>query len=405
MPAFQYTARSHTGQMESGTLVASTRREVLQLLSAQSLWPVDLQESQTPASTASWTHWRLTRSANRAAVSGMFSQLSHLLSAGVPLLKSIDILGEQAADQVLKGQLAAISQQVASGRTLADALRAHPETFGDLVVSLVHAGEEGGFLEESLDRIARLTERQEELRGRVIGALTYPLFLVAVGVIVVTGMMTFFVPKFAPLFDRLQQKGELPFATQALLGVSHSLQTYGLLWLVIGLAGLFAIRQLLQSEVALEWVDQRKITLPGLGPVLRSLALSRFCRVLGTLLKNGVPLLKSLRIAKDAAGNRVLARALQHAADNVSSGKSLVAPLRASGQFPRELLEMISVGETANRLDTLLVELADRLDVQTQRKIDALVKLLEPCLMLVMAVVIGFLVIALLMPVFASNGL
>jgi general secretion pathway protein F/type IV pilus assembly protein PilC len=171
------------------------------------------------------------------------------------------------------------------------------------------------------------------------------------------------------------------------------------------MGGSWLLRRVLHTEPGRDWLDQQKIRLPGLGPIMRSLALSRFCRVLGTLLKNGVPLLRSLRIAKDATGNRILARSLQLAADNVSSGKSLVAPLRASGQFPRELLEMIAVGETANRLDTLLVEMADRLDTQTQRKIDALVKLIEPCLMLVMAAVVGFLVVALLMPVFAGNGL
>ncbi len=405
MPSFEYSARRPTGHMESGTLVAASRREVLQLLSAQSLIPIQLQESTKPQSISQRLTGGRSLKVSRAAVGTMFDQLSHLLEAGVPLLKSLEILSDQAADPTQKEQLQAISQQVASGRTLADALKAHPETFSDLIVSLVHAGEEGGFLEESLTRIARLTQRQEELRSRVMGALTYPLFLVVVGTVVVTGMMTFFVPKFAPLFDRLRQRGELPTATTLLLGASQSLRTYGILWLALAIGVVLAVRRWLKSELGQEWLDQRKLTVRGLGPILRSLALSRFCRVLGTLLKNGVPLLKSLRIAKDATGNRVLARAFQRAADNVSSGKSLVAPLRASGQFPRELLEMIAVGETANRLDTLLVELADRLDQQTQGKIDTLVKLLEPCLMLVMAVVIGFLVVALLLPVFASNGL
>ena len=207
MPSFDYSARRPTGQMESGTLVATSRREVLQLLSAQSLSPVQLQESTRSASISQRLTGGRSLKVSRAAVGTMFDQLSHLLEAGVPLLKSLEILSDQSADPTQQEQLQAISQQVASGRTLADALKAHPDTFNDLIISLVHAGEEGGFLEESLTRIARLTQRQEELRSRVMGALTYPLFLVVVGTVVVTGMLTYFVPKFAPLFDRLRQRG------------------------------------------------------------------------------------------------------------------------------------------------------------------------------------------------------
>lgn len=406
MPAFTYTARRITGQLESGTLVAATRQEVLRLLSAQSLLPVRLNESVGSLHPSSSLVSNLRGSRIPAAAKGaMFDQLSDLLESGVPLLKSLDVLCEQTSHGALKSKLLDLRQQVANGRTLADAMRSHREAFNDLAVSLVHAGEEGGFLEDSLQRVARFTEKQEELRGRVAGALAYPLFLIGVGTIVVVGMMVFFVPKFAPLFERLRARGELPSATVVLLGASDLLRHHGL-WLLAALAiGAFFARQSLQTDAACEWLDRVKLRLRGLGPIIRHLALARFCRVLGTLLKNGVPLLKSLRIAKDATGNRVLNRAIQLAADNVSSGKSLAEPLRTSGQFPRELLEMIAVGETANRLDTVLVELADKLDQRTQRKIDTLVKLLEPCLMLVMAVVIGFLVVALLMPVFESNGL
>ena len=402
MPTFQYTARRIGGQTEVGTLVAPSRRDLLQLLSSQSLFPVQVVEAEArPPGFFSWANRRVPA----AAVAATFDQLAHLLQSGVPLLKAVEVLRDQTSDPTLHEQLVAIHTRIARGESLADTLRSYPETFSDLIVSLVHAGENGGFLEDSLLRIARLTERQAEIKSRVQGALSYPLFLVIIGAIVVAGMMTFFVPKFAPLFSRLQARNELPTATTILLSLSYLCQHYGALLLGALIGGSWLVRRVLHTEAGRDWLDQQKIRTPGLGPILRSLALSRFCRVLGTLLKNGVPLLRSLRIAKDATGNRILARSLQLAADNVSSGKSLVAPLRSSGQFPRELLEMIAVGETANRLDTLLVEMADRLDTQTQRKIDSLVKLIEPCLMLVMAAVIGFLVVALLMPVFAGNGL
>ena len=404
MPAFAYTARRLTGQLETGVLVAATRQEVLRLLSSQSLLPVTLRET-LERNRADWLSRFRVKRVSAASKSALFDQLSDLLESGVPLLKSLDVMCEQTSHATLKAVVTDIRQQISNGRTLADAMQSHGDVFNELTVSLVHAGEEGGFLEDSLQRIARFTDKQEELRGRVAGALAYPLFLIGVGTIVVTGMMVFFVPKFAPMFDRLRSRGELPGATTLLLGVSDLLRYHGV-WLLGGLVVLsLLVYRSLQSAAARERLDGVKLNARLVGPIVKSLALSRFCRVLGTLLKNGVPLLKSLRIAKGATGNIVLSKAIQLASDNVSSGKSLAEPLRASGHFPRELLEMIAVGETANRLDAILVELADKLDQRTQRKIDAFVKLLEPSLMLVMAVIIGFLVVALLMPVFESNGL
>jgi general secretion pathway protein F len=397
MPQFHYKAREMNGRMVDGVLAADCRQDVLGLLSKQSLLPVSVAE----ASGGSQTRMGKVRG---AALASMFEMLADLLESGVELLKAVDILIEQTANPVLKATLEDLRKQVADGRPLAEAMKSHLGAFSELSISMVRAGEEGGFLEDSLKRVADFTEKQEELRAQVLGALAYPLFLLIAGAVVVTGMIVFFVPNFAPLFDRMRAEGNLPTATILLLDFSEMLRTYGS-WLVIAACILvFVVRHQLQTDAARIWIDTAPLRVYGIGGVVRSLAIARFCRVLGTLLKNGVPLLKSLKIAKDATGNRVLSAAISLAAENVSEGKSLTEPLRACGEFPREILEIISVGEQSNRLETVLLNIADKLEHRTQRRLDVLMKLLEPSLMLVMAVVIGFLVVALLMPVFESSG-
>ena len=397
MPQFQYSARAMNGRLVDGVLAADSRRDVLALLAKQALLPVSVEESRRGSTLQ-------LRRVRGIAVASMFEMLADLLESGVELLKAIDILIDQTAQPALRSTLEDLRKQIADGRPLAEAMKTHPHVFNELSISMVRAGEEGGFLEDSLKRIAGFVEKQEELKGRVLGALAYPVFLLGVGALVVTGMIVFFVPKFAPLFDRMRSEGTLPAATILLLDFSDFLRVYGA-WLVIGVcAVLLGLRQHLQSAEARRHIDRLRLRVRGVGGVVRSLAIARFCRVLGTLLMNGVPLLKSMRIARDATGNVVLSQAITQAAENVSAGKSLAEPLRVCGEFPREILEIISVGEQSNRLEVVLLNLADKLEQRTQRKLDVLMKLLEPGLMFVMAVIIGFLVIALLMPVFESSG-
>lgn len=334
----------------------------------------------------------------------MYGMLSDLLESGVPLLRAIEILAEQTTHKGLQEVIVDLASRVADGASFADACRKHPEVFSSLAVSIIHAGEEGGFLDDSLSRLAQFTERSEELRGKVLGALAYPAFLLVTGIAVLVGMMMFFVPKFAPMFDRLLSQGRLPLPTRILLSASETLAAHAV-WFVLLLALLLAALWTARNSTAgQEWWDRFRLNCPGIGPVTRSLAMSRFCRLLGTLLQNGVGILKALSIAKDATGNRVIRQAIASAASNVSSGKSLTEPLRASGQFPLEILELVSVGEQTNRLDQSLLAIADKWEQRTQRRLDAATKMIEPVLMLVMAVLVGFMVIALLLPVFENTG-
>jgi general secretion pathway protein F len=284
-----------------------------------------------------------------------------------------------------------VRKREADGTPLADAVTAHPEVFNELTASMIRAGEEGGFLEDVLKRIAKFTEHQEDLKSRVIGAVAYPAFLAVMGTFIVIGIIVYLVPQFEPMFERLRERGGLPWPTTLLMNASALLSGQGL-WLLL-IAGILLVwaKRSLSSEAGRRWFDTWKLKVIGAGPILRSLAVARFCRILG-----------SLQISKDATGNVILSEAIGNATESISAGKSLAQPLKNSGQFSVEVVEMIAVGEEANSLETVLVDIADNMERRTNRQLELFVRLLEPVMLLIMAVVILFVVIALLLPVFKS---
>jgi general secretion pathway protein F/type IV pilus assembly protein PilC len=400
MPEFQYIAKELSGREVVGVLTASSELEAVNSLSVKSLFPTRITLADGAARRQAAVGKRV-RARHTALI---YSQLADLLASGVPLLKSLEILEQQSSRPAITGVLADVREQVAEGTRLADAMRRHPNVFNELALSMVRAGEEGGFLEDALKRVAIFTEHSEDLKNRVVGAMAYPLFLMGACLVIVTGILIFLVPQFVPVFERLRERGELPLPTILLLSGSDFLQAYGLWLLAAVVAGAFWVFRYVQTEEGRLQVDQWRLRLKGLGPIVRNLAIARFCRILGTLLRNGVPILQSLRIAKDATGNRVLSAAIGTAAENISAGKSLARPLGASGHFPREVVEMIAVGEEANNLEQVLLNIADNMELRTYRDLDLFVKLLEPMMLLVMGVVILFIMVALLLPVFMSAG-
>lgn len=397
MSQFQYRAIDSAGQRILGKLTAASRGEALLALSQQAMMPLDLTELRATALRG--------QRVKPAAIAAACVMLADQLEAGVPLLKALRVTEQQTASSGLKQALSRIAARVADGTTLADAMLEHTALFGDLEVNLVRAGEEGGFLDDALRRLAIVRERQEEIRGRLASALAYPALLTVVGIVVVVGMLTFFVPKFEPLFESLRQSNRMPWPTTVLLSFSAFLQTWGLPILVVVAGAILTARSLIPGTAIRLFRDRVSLQMKGIGPVVQSLAIARFCRVLGTLLENGVPMLKSLAIAREATGNQVLSQAIAAASDNIRAGKSLAAPLATSGLFPADVLEMLSVAEQSNQLESVLIKLADRLESRSQQRLDMLLKLLEPLMMIVMAIIVGFLVVALLLPVFEGNGL
>lgn len=398
MPDFAYRARNPGGQQIAGVIAAASPREALAALAEQSLFALELRASDRPA--FDWRRWLKQRQrVNTATLATLLGQMGDLLASGVPLLRALDVLSRQTSHAKLGEVLGELKQQVSDGVSFETALARYPRVFSELTVSLVRAGIEGNFLEDVLQRASGFLEQQEELKGRVTGALIYPAVLLSAGFTALTLIIIFIVPMFGELFARLAADGGLPLPTRLLLASSGVIREH-LLWIVLGVIGLaLAARKAWASDAVQRAWDRWRIKLPLLGPILLSFAVARFCRVLGTLLKNGVPILRSLEIASGATGNRVLAQAVLDAGANIAKGQSLSRPLAASGLFPGEVLEMVAVAEEANNLDSVLVQIADSLERRTSRKLDLFVRLLEPLLLLVMASAVLFVVVSLLLPV------
>ncbi len=269
-------------------------------------------------------------------MAGTYGQLSALLGSGVPLLRSLEVLREQTPHKNLAMVLEDVHSRVQEGATLADAMARHPRAFGELATSIVRAGGEGGFLEEALDRLAKFTEQQDELKSRVIGALAYPMILFVLGTIVVNVLIIFFVPKFETAVRQLARTRRTAGRHRlAAVAQRHDADVRHLhrCWRSSSLG--LVIRSRLQTEEGRVWLDRWRLKVPVVSGIYLSLAVSRFCRVLGTLLTGGVPIVRSLEISADSTGNRVLSAAVREAAENISAGESLATPLAASGQFPR----------------------------------------------------------------------
>ncbi len=409
MPDFNYIAREATGTQVTGTLTAGSEQEALSSLAARSLFPVKIDMAKESVSQQKQVGKRV----GAKHLTPFYSQLADLLKSGVPLLRSLQLLEGQTSNAALKYVIGDVKDQVAEGTRLYDAMRRHPKAFSELAVSMVRAGEEGSFLEDVLKQIASFNQHQEELKGKVTGAMVYPAFLMSVGTAIVIVMMVKFVPEFAGIFGNMEKEGKLPWATTTLMGMSDWLtgsmissdpnppfliQNWVLAIIVVA-GSIYALIRYIQTDEGRTNFDRFRLRCPGVGPIVRSLSIARFTRILGTLLKNGVPILQSLRIAKDATGNRVLSETIGNAADNVSGGKSLAQPLGASGEFPKEVVEMISVGAEANNLENVLIDIADNQERKTNRQLELFVRLLEPLMLLVMAGLVVFVIAALLLPV------
>ena len=392
MATFSYKAKTNKGQTVSGLLTAESAQAAMRMLDDRALFPLEVREGGLASKT---TLPGRKRRVKLKVLSTFFSQLSDLLKAGVPVLRAIDVLSRQDANPLLAEILKEIHADVSSGESLADSMAKHPHVFNHLAVAMVRAGESGGFLEDVLSRIAVFTERQDELRNKLIGSLIYPAILLIAGVLVVSLLMVLVVPKIKPFL----MKVERPWLTDALFATCDFIGAYGIWVIGIIAVGVCASIPFLKSEQGKYAVDRLKLRVPVMGPIVTMVAVCRFCRILGTMLRNGVPILQALQIAKDSAGNRVLAEQIGAATENVQRGETLAQPLGASGLFPIDILDMIAVAEESNNLENVLVQIADSNEVRTARQIDLGVRLLEPLMLMFMAGAVAIIGIALLVPI------
>ena len=403
MTDFAYTAKSSTGQRIAGTIAAASRTEAMQRLKAQSLFPMTLVDSE--ANKPAWTTISLPVRITKEQGADFCAQLADLLSNGVPMLESLRILSEATENVRLKETCVRIHDAVAEGASLDVAMSKEASIFSELTLSMVRAGQEGAFLEEALQRTAMFLRKQDEMRSKIVAALTYPIILGTVGTIITSLMIAFLVPKFQPFFDRLEQNGTgLPTITIILLGASHALMNYGVFIFLSAAVVAFVLYRISHAPTGRRVFDRVKLKTPLVGSIFHDAAVSRACRVLGTMLRNGVPLLRSLRISSESTGNVLLAEAMLKSVDNVTAGDSLSKPLAASGLIPPQVMAMIRVAEESNTLDEVLVKIADRIDNRIERRLEVLVRMIEPMMLILIGAMVMFVIVGVLLPVFDLNS-
>ena len=395
MPTYQYTAKNASGEEVGGLMQADSEAAVIRSLDEKRLFPVRVAEKADTAQKSFGGHVR------PRDVGVMYSQLSDLLRADVPAMRSLDILARSTVNKRLAALMARVRDDVAGGKTLADAFALYPEVFPPLHVAMVRAGERAGFLEDVLANMAEFIERQDELQAKVIGALVYPSVVVSVALVVILGVLLFMVPQFKSMFETLKS---VPWPTALLFGASDLVRAIWPLVVMVLVVTLIGGWAFLTSEQGRRLWDRWRLKLPLVGKAARLIAITRFCRILGTLLKNGVPMLQSLAISKDATGSMLLSDSIEKAAENVRAGQTLADPLKACALFPPEILEMIAVAEESNQLEKTLLGIADTVERRTNRQVDLAVRLIEPLVLILIAGGIGFFGVALVYPIFSMAG-
>lgn len=330
-------------------------------------------------------------------------QLATLVSAGVPIVQGLNILIEQIQSLVFRRIISCIRSDIESGVTIADAMKKHPKAFEELYVSMIRAGETGGVLDAILERLSSYLEATEELKGKVKGALVYPLVISGVAGAVTLFLLIFVIPTFKSVFASFG--GELPLPTQLLLSVSNFLRQYFLGLLMLPVMFLLGIKQWYKTEKGCYAIDSLLIRLPSIGNLLKKVAVSKFTRTLGTLIKSGVPILQALDTVAKTSGNRVVEAAIMRARESIREGEKIADPLKASGIFPPMVIQMISVGEETGNLESMLTKIADFYDQEVDTAVKAMTSLIEPVIICVMGVVIGSIVICMFLPIFKMSSL
>lgn len=409
MSAFRYQAVRVDGRSAEGIIEAEDRRGALQMLGQQGLFPSSLEPCQAgtsatatastpaPVRLSGASGWRVGRSIRRKDITAFTREIAALVEAAIPIPQALDSLGQEETNPVLRGTVLGLAESVRKGAAFSAALEEHPRLFNPLYVSMVRVGEEAGALPRVLADLTALLEHEDEVRGEVGSAVAYPVFVLGFGVLTVITLLTFVLPR---LFEMLQEMMQtLPLPTRILLAVSRAFHDH---WLLIGtgaVAAGFGVRAALRSPSGRRWWDAWKLRLPYLGGVFRSAALARFSRTLGTLAHTGVSLLPALRIVEHTIGNVVLAQLIARVAEDTRGGDSFADPLRKLGVFPNTLIQMISVGENTGKLDEMLLKVAAIEERQMRNRTRTLISLLAPAMILLVGGLIGFVVIALLVPI------
>jgi type IV pilus assembly protein PilC len=416
MANFQYSALDPKGEQTTGVLAAATEADAIQQLRAKGLYPTQINEEgkvkgKAKAAPAKAKGKPKAKSTAKGQVGGRVKpknlmiftrQLATLIDSGLPLLRSLTVLEKQEPNPVLKATVSALAENVQSGSTFSESLAQHPKIFNKLYVNMVKAGELGGVLEIVLNRLAEYQEKAQKLKNKIVSAMVYPVIVMFIAVGILVFLMVFIVPKFKEMFASTDS--ELPLISKIVFGMSEFFLARPLfipnvvfVFIIMGIAVvLFNLWG--RTGGGRTIIDTAKLKMPVLGDIQRKSAVSRFSRTLGTLVTSGVPILQALNITRDTAGNVVISHAIEKVHEAVKEGETIVTPLQASGVFPNMVISMVDVGEETGQLPEMLLKVADVYDDEVDSAVTALTSILEPIMIVVLALVVGAVVFALFLP-------
>ena len=419
MPKYNYVAMDSRGKESKGTLEVASQNEAIGRVKEMGLFPTKIVEvdkskekaekksKPAAAKKAGGKKGGLNITINIPGLSGRVKskvltsftrQLATLVDAGLPLLRGLRVLEKQEKHPTLKNILGELALSIEGGSTFSEALAQHPKVFNRLFVNMVKAGELGGVLEVVLTRLAEFMEKAQKIKSKVISSMFYPcaVIVVATGIMIV--LMLFVIPRFRDVYKDLTEGGHLPAFTQLVMGISDMIKSH-FIYTAIGVA-IFVVLFLLslRTKFGRRVFDKFRLKMPLIGPVASKVAISRFTRTLGTLVSSGVPILQALTIVKETSGNVIVANAVGAVHDSVKEGESITAPLEASGVFPPMVVSMVDVGEQTGALPEMLLKIADNYDDEVDNAVAAMTSLLEPIMIVCLAVVVGSIVIAMFLP-------
>jgi len=401
MPAFAYKARTAAGALTEGIVTANEQRAAVEQLRGRKLTVVEIAvKKDSPLRTL----LNLFKKGVTNPDIVIFSrQLSVLTTAGVPLVQGLSVLEEQAENPAFKKVVHRVREDIEAGLTITESLTKHPKVFSELYVGMVKAGEIGGILDTVLERLSKYLEDAEELKAKVKGAMAYPLVVCVIAGSVTVFLLIAVIPKFKEIFSSFGK--ELPPPTRILIGLSDGLKSNWYLIPTIPVALYIAFKQYQKTPKGAVAIDRFILKLPVFGILLKKVAVAKFSRTFGTLVKSGVPILQALDTVAKTSGNKVIEAAIREAQAAVREGERIAIPMRKSGIFPSMVTQMISIGEETGNLDSMLIRVADFYDQEVDVAVKALTSMIEPIIIVVMGLVIGSIVIAMFMPMFEMGSL
>ena len=413
---FTYSALDAKGEQADGIIAAETEAEAIQKLRSQGLYPTQISEEGQGKAKISAKRTALKKPKGKTTAIGkgkatvkpkvlmVFTrQLATLIDSGLPLLRSLTVLGKQEPNPGLKSTISALADSVQGGSTFSESLAQHPRMFNKLYVNMVKAGELGGVLEVVLNRLAEYQEKAQKLKNKIVSAMVYPAIVMFIAVAILIFLMIFIVPKFKEMFA--DTNDSLPLISQIVFGFSgfciarDILGIPNVVWIFVAAAGIYmGLNAIGKTKGGRLFIDKAKLHLPIFGDIQRKSAVSRFARTLGTLVTSGVPILQALNITRDTAGNVVISDAISKVHEAVKEGESIVTPLSASGVFPNMVISMVDVGEETGQLPEMLLKVADVYDDEVDNAVTALTSILEPIMIVFLALIVGAVVFALFLP-------